>query len=303
MDKYEYNIDWANIVGSKTIDNGGFIGDVLQVVRKHINESKQNGELKDEAAGAVYSQAFMQAIQQVLTYELSRGKAQKEVELLCIQKDAALKDIELKEKTYLLEERMKQEELKLRKKELELKELQINKELELKEKELELKEEELELKEKQINKEIELQTKQIEVMNKDIEVKDKELELKTVEIDLKKEQLQIQKEQLLLETRKTDSDIKLIDKQIDKINCECDNTNKMAIYQAELYKNQAKGFRDNAKQKLIDAQSKTFALLFDSAEFLDKDSIPESFNAKNIDIVFKDVSNNLEIDNLEYHNI
>ena len=61
-------VDWENIVGEKTIDNGGYFGDLLQVSRVHLEDAKGKGELREEDSGAAYSTAIMESMRNAISY-------------------------------------------------------------------------------------------------------------------------------------------------------------------------------------------------------------------------------------------
>jgi len=46
---------WDRIVGDKTLEDGGYVGDLMIIARLHIEEAKGNGELTSAEAGEVYS--------------------------------------------------------------------------------------------------------------------------------------------------------------------------------------------------------------------------------------------------------
>lgn len=48
-------INWSDIVGEKTLENGGYMGDLMYVAREHLNDALENGELLKKNIGSVYS--------------------------------------------------------------------------------------------------------------------------------------------------------------------------------------------------------------------------------------------------------
>jgi len=276
----ELNIDWINIVGSKKIDNGGMFGDLLQVARAHIEDGKQKGELTEQQAGNIYSQFMIQALAQVMQFELNRTKTLADISLVNEQ----IKEV--------------QANTDLKTKQLEY----VDLEYKLKEREIEIKEEELILKEKQINVEILKAQNEIELIKiqKDKELLDaqkiaKETELLSAQkedvlvgIEIKKEQLELGRKELAIKEQETLSKIKLTETQIQKIECECNNANRLADQQEALYSEQAKGFRDNSKLKLLEQQLNAYAMVFENAEELQDDAIPDLLKAKFVTESFSD---------------
>lgn len=56
-------VDWTKVIGSKTIDNGGYVGDLLEVATVHIDKVVNSGRLTKDAAGQVYASMVQNAIQ------------------------------------------------------------------------------------------------------------------------------------------------------------------------------------------------------------------------------------------------
>ncbi len=86
--------DWSNIIGDKTIDDGGFFGDLLQISRLHIEEAKNRGELREQDAGVAYSSAIMESMKEAIRFELDKTKNQLELCFLQAQIDKLRADIE-----------------------------------------------------------------------------------------------------------------------------------------------------------------------------------------------------------------
>jgi len=131
-------VSFSDVVGSCTIDNGGYFGKLLSLSTIHIEAAKDKGYFTEETAGQVFAQALVASMQQAIQFELSHGKAQKEI-------------------------------------------CQIN-------------------------------------------------------------------------------------AQIDKWKCDCENSKNVMGAQADLYRVQAKGFADNARQKMFDTQTQAFAMIYDSLD-------------------------------------
>jgi hypothetical protein len=102
-------IDWDNIVGDKTLDNGGYFGDLLELSRVHLEESKKKGEIREEDAGEAYSTAIIESMKNAISFELGGNKGQLEVCYLQAQVDklkAETKELIMSRKRALLELRL-----------------------------------------------------------------------------------------------------------------------------------------------------------------------------------------------------
>jgi len=62
-------LNWKNIVGDKTLQSGGYLGDMLSVLRVHLEDLKDTGELSEAISGEVYSNLFGQAMVQSIEVE------------------------------------------------------------------------------------------------------------------------------------------------------------------------------------------------------------------------------------------
>jgi len=80
-------INWTNIIGTKTIADGGYIGDLLTVARAHVEDSLNKGELTQEEVGKIYSQMIPAAFQQGINLEI------KDIELAMEQEKIRLSKI------------------------------------------------------------------------------------------------------------------------------------------------------------------------------------------------------------------
>ena len=93
------DIDWNSIVGSKTVTDGGYVGDFMEVARAHLSQAVDNGEITQAQVGEVYSamipSAFQQGMQFAMSEKISEVQADNEVlrgQLL--EKDLASKAIQ-----------------------------------------------------------------------------------------------------------------------------------------------------------------------------------------------------------------
>jgi len=83
-----YVPDWDSVVGEKTLEDGGKVGDLLLLTRAHLKDAKRKGEVTERMAGEVYSAAITEAIRSAITFELGAPKARVETCLLKAQIDA-----------------------------------------------------------------------------------------------------------------------------------------------------------------------------------------------------------------------
>jgi len=69
-----YKPNWENIVGDKTLENGGYVGDLLTIARLHLEGAKEKGELREEDAGTAYSQIIIDAMKDAIAFETTVPK-------------------------------------------------------------------------------------------------------------------------------------------------------------------------------------------------------------------------------------
>jgi len=97
------DIKWELVVGSGTIDDGGYIGDLLTLARAHVDAAIKNNELTKEAAGEIYTAMIPAAMQNGIGFamqeELTEAKiASEEDKLDTNEKQRAV--LEAQEKLY-----------------------------------------------------------------------------------------------------------------------------------------------------------------------------------------------------------
>lgn len=80
-------IDWNNVVGNKSLIDGGYYGDLLEIARAHIEDSKNNGELTEAEAGNVYATAIIESMKSAIAFELGESKTDLELCFLRAQID------------------------------------------------------------------------------------------------------------------------------------------------------------------------------------------------------------------------
>jgi len=84
------NISFKEVVGSKTLKDGGIFGDLLSVVRTNIEDAKMKGELTEGAAGEVMAQGIVAAMREAVNFALQHGKIQKEIAYIVSQREYQL---------------------------------------------------------------------------------------------------------------------------------------------------------------------------------------------------------------------
>ena len=63
-------IDWTKVVGSKTVEDGGYVGDLLKLALAHLTEVRDENQLTEEQVGEVYAATISTAINAAINYEL-----------------------------------------------------------------------------------------------------------------------------------------------------------------------------------------------------------------------------------------
>ena len=63
-------LDWTKIVGTSTVEDGGYVGDLLQVARAHIDASVASNRLTQNQAGQVYATMVDSAIKTGVQYAI-----------------------------------------------------------------------------------------------------------------------------------------------------------------------------------------------------------------------------------------
>jgi hypothetical protein len=91
------SVDFSRVVGEKTVENGGFFGDLITLSRAHIADAKDSGELTEAAAGQVLAAAVIEAMKQAVIFELQYKKT--EAETCGINRGTELKAEEVKLKS------------------------------------------------------------------------------------------------------------------------------------------------------------------------------------------------------------
>ena len=66
------DIVWSNIVGNKTIEDGGYAGDLLEVAMLHLNKAKEDGTLTEAQVGEIYAMTIASVFNQGIGYEMKK---------------------------------------------------------------------------------------------------------------------------------------------------------------------------------------------------------------------------------------
>lgn len=106
-------VDFKEVVGSKTVKDGGIFGDLLAVARANIEDSKKKSELTESAAGEVYAQAIVAAMKESVSYSLAHGKVQKDIALVVAQTEYQHHKIDLERDQYDLDDFIQRGKLSL----------------------------------------------------------------------------------------------------------------------------------------------------------------------------------------------
>lgn len=64
------DLNWSDIVGDKTIENGGAVGDLLALARAHVDDAVTKGKLTKGEAGQIYTAMIPAAFQQGMEFQL-----------------------------------------------------------------------------------------------------------------------------------------------------------------------------------------------------------------------------------------
>ena len=67
--------NWIDVVGASTLEDGGYVGDLLDIALAHLGKSRDAGQLTDELAGEVYASTINAAMVQAITFALKKDTA------------------------------------------------------------------------------------------------------------------------------------------------------------------------------------------------------------------------------------
>lgn len=106
-------IDWSKIVGNKTVNDGGYAGDLLTLSLAHLQLVRDENQLTESQVGEIYASAVSTSIREAINFELQLPQVTSQVEatevkseqlVLDGQKNRELTEVEIDYK-------LKQEEL------------------------------------------------------------------------------------------------------------------------------------------------------------------------------------------------
>lgn len=93
----EEELDWLNVVGEKTIDDGGYVSDLFTIVRKHLEEAKVNGEITEHEVGATLASSIPAILNNAINFEISEVLQERQIckvdaEIAEIAKESSRRD-------------------------------------------------------------------------------------------------------------------------------------------------------------------------------------------------------------------
>jgi len=66
------DVVWSNIIGNKTLEDGGYAGDLLEVAMLHLVKAKEDGTLTEGQVGEIYAVTISAVFQQAIGYEMQK---------------------------------------------------------------------------------------------------------------------------------------------------------------------------------------------------------------------------------------
>ena len=63
---------WDDIVGKSTLEDGGYVGDLMSVARVHIDASVKANRLRQDQAGEVYASMIQNSIQTGVQFAIDK---------------------------------------------------------------------------------------------------------------------------------------------------------------------------------------------------------------------------------------
>ena len=73
-------INWSDIVGSSTIADGGYVGDLLTLARAHVNDALIKNEITQAEAGQVYTAMIPAAFQNGIGFAMQDELTEKKID-------------------------------------------------------------------------------------------------------------------------------------------------------------------------------------------------------------------------------
>lgn len=77
----DVQIEWEDIVGEKTLENGGYFGDLMQVARLHLEDALEKGRLTAGEVGAVYAAMIQSSAQQSINFALNKDLVEQRIKV------------------------------------------------------------------------------------------------------------------------------------------------------------------------------------------------------------------------------
>lgn len=74
------DILWENVVGLKTVSDGGHFGDLLTIARAHVDDAVRTNRLTSAQAGEIYTAMIPAAMQQAMQFELSEKLTEAQID-------------------------------------------------------------------------------------------------------------------------------------------------------------------------------------------------------------------------------
>jgi len=66
------DIKWSNIVGAGTVDDGGYVGDLMTIASAHIQDAMVKQQITQAQAGEIYTAIIPSAFQNGMGFELQK---------------------------------------------------------------------------------------------------------------------------------------------------------------------------------------------------------------------------------------
>ena len=78
-------IEFKNIVGESTLENGGYAGQLIALVMVHLNKAREEGQLTDGQVGEVTAATLNASIAQAIQFEMGLELAEENIKLVTAQ--------------------------------------------------------------------------------------------------------------------------------------------------------------------------------------------------------------------------
>ncbi len=85
------DILWSDVIGTATIDDGGYIGDLLTLARAHVNAAIVANEITQAEAGQVYTAMIPAAMQNGIGFAMQEAITEEKVALTEAQTALAIR--------------------------------------------------------------------------------------------------------------------------------------------------------------------------------------------------------------------